>query len=196
MHTNTRTQGARTVSIADLRLTLKPTELGFTDTSELITQALPWIGQERAETAARFGLEMTQANYNLFVLGEVGSGRSTLLQQMMHSVAATRPVPPDLCYLHNFDTPEHPHAVHMAAGEGRKLRLHMAQLTKTLLAEIPKRLTAQDFKVESEHIEKPTNKKKTAPTPCWMRLLKRVVFRCFAKAGIWCSPCAMKKVCP
>ena len=154
MHTDTQTQGARTVSTADLRLTLNPTELGFTDTSELVTQALPWIGQARAETAARFGLEMTQANYNLFVLGEVGSGRSTLLRQMMHSVAATRPVPPDLCYLHNFDTPEHPHAVHMAAGEGRKLRLHMAQLTKTLLAEIPKRLTAQDFKVESEHIEK------------------------------------------
>lgn len=154
MHTKTRPHGAQAVSAADLRLTLNPQELGFADTSELVTQALPWIGQERAETAARFGLEMTQANYNLFVLGEIGSGRSTLLQQMMRSVATTRPVPPDLCYLHNFDTPEHPHAVHISAGEGRKLRLHMAQLTKTLLAEIPKRLTAQDFKVESEHIEK------------------------------------------
>ena len=154
MHTKTRPHGAQAVSAADLRLTLNPQELGFADTSELVTQALPWIGQERAETAARFGLEMTQANYNLFVLGEIGSGRSTLLQQMMRSVATTRPVPPDLCYLHNFDTPEHPHAIHISAGEGRKLRLHMAQLTKTLLAEIPKRLTAQDFKVESEHIEK------------------------------------------
>jgi predicted ATP-dependent protease len=154
MHTRTRPHGAQAVSAADLRLTLNPQELGFADTSELVTQALPWIGQERAETAARFGLEMTQANYNLFVLGEIGSGRSTLLQQMMRSVATTRPVPPDLCYLHNFDTPEHPHAIHISAGEGRKLRLHMAQLTKTLLAEIPKRLTAQDFKVESEHIEK------------------------------------------
>jgi len=154
MHTTDQPLGVQTISAANLRLTINPTELGFTDTSELVTQALPWIGQERAKTAARFGLEMTQANYNLFVLGEVGSGRSTLLRQMMHSVAATRSVPPDLCYLHNFDTPEHPHAVHIPAGEGRKLRLHMAQLTKTLLAEIPKRLTAQDFKVESEHIEK------------------------------------------
>ena len=154
MHTPSQPLGAQTVSAADLRLTIQPTELGFSDTSELVSYTLPWIGQERAETAARFGLEMTQANYNLFVLGEVGSGRSTLLRQMMHSVAATRAVSPDLCYLHNFDSPEHPHAVHMPAGEGRKLRVHMAQLTKTLLAEIPKRLTAQDFKVESEHIEK------------------------------------------
>jgi predicted ATP-dependent protease len=154
MHATSPPQGAKTLSAAELRLTIQPAELGFGNTSELVTQALPWIGQARAQTAARFGLEMTQANYNLFVLGEVGSGRSTLLQQMMHTVAASRPVPPDLCYLHNFETPEHPHAVHIPSGEGRKLRLHMAQLTKTLLAEIPKRLTAQDFKVESEHIEK------------------------------------------
>ena len=97
MHTTSQPLGAQTVSAADLRLTIHPTELGFSDTSELVSHALPWIGQERAETAARFGLEMTQANYNLFVLGEVGSGRSTLLRQMMHSVAATRAVPPDLC---------------------------------------------------------------------------------------------------
>jgi len=146
--------GVTHVPPSALRLTINPNELGFGSTAELVAQPLPWIGQERAETAARFGLEMAQANYNLFVLGEVGSGRSTLLKQMMHSVATTRPVPPDLCYLQNFETPEQPHAVHIAAGEGRKLRLHMAQLTKTLLADIPKRLTAQDFKVESEHIEK------------------------------------------
>jgi len=152
--TPTTHHGAAAVASTDLRLTIRPTDLDFNDTSELVSQPLPWIGQERAETAARFGLEMMQANYNLFVLGEVGSGRSTLLHQMMQSVAANKPVPPDLCYLHNFETPEHPHALHIPAGEGRKLRLHMAQLTKTLLTDIPKRLTAQDFKVESEHIEK------------------------------------------
>ena len=145
---------ATPVAASDLRLTIRPSDLDFSNTLELVTQPLPWIGQERAQTAARFGLEMTQANYNLFVLGEVGSGRSTLLQQMMQSVAANRPVPPDLCYLHNFDAPERPLALHIPAGEGRKLRAHMAQLTKTLLSDIPKRLTAQDFKVESEHIEK------------------------------------------
>jgi len=154
MNTTSQPFGAHTLAAADLRLTIDPAELGFDNTAELVSHALPWIGQARAETAARFGLEMTQPNYNLFVLGEVGSGRSTLLRHMMHTVAATRPVPPDLCYLHNFDTPEHPHAVHLPAGEGRTLRAHMVQLTKTLLAEIPKRLTAQDFKAESEHIEK------------------------------------------
>ena len=139
---------------ADLRLTIDPGALGFTDTSELLDQPLPWIGQERAQIAARFGLEMDQPDYNLFVLGEVGSGRSTLLRQSMQTAAASRVVPPDLCYLNNFDTPERPRALRLSAGQGRLLRQLMAQLTKTLQAEIPKRLAGQDFKTESERIEK------------------------------------------
>ena len=43
---------------ADLRLHIAPETLGFADTSGLADQPLPWIGQERAEQAARFGLQM------------------------------------------------------------------------------------------------------------------------------------------
>ncbi|MBE0475176.1 Lon protease family protein [Rhodoferax sp.] len=139
---------------ADLALSIAPEALGFADTSELLQQPLPWIGQARAETAARFGLTMEQPDYNLFVLGEVGSGRSTLLQQLMREVAATKAVPPDLCYLHNFDAPERPRALRMPPGQGKLLRQHMAQLSKTLQKEIPQRLDGPDFKAESEHLEK------------------------------------------
>jgi predicted ATP-dependent protease len=139
---------------AELRLVVDAKALGFADTSELLGQPLPWIGQERAEQAARFGLQMDAPDYNLFVLGEVGSGRSTLLAQMMHEVAAGRPVPPDLCYLHNFDTPEHPRALRMPPGQGRQLRTLMQQLVKTLQAEIPRRLDGADFRAEGEHLQK------------------------------------------
>jgi AAA domain len=84
------------VSSADLRLSVDVAALGFSDTSDLLQQPLPWIGQERAEQAARFGLQMAQPDYNLLVLGEVGSGRSSLMHQMMCREAAQRPVPPDL----------------------------------------------------------------------------------------------------
>ncbi len=136
----------------DLRLCVDAPSLGFADTSELQHLPLSWIGQARAEQAARFGMEMAQPDYNLFVLGEVGSGRTTLLGQMMHSQAATRPVPPDLCYLHNFEEAEHPCALRMPAGQGRQLRQCMAQLAKRLQAEIPKRLAQDDFKAESQRI--------------------------------------------
>src|SRR3989337_3297862 len=87
---------------ADLRLTIDTDTLGHSDTSELLEYPLPWIGQERAEQAARFGLGMDQPDYNLFVLGEVGSGRSSLLRHAMQA-AASNPLggaPPG--FLHNF----------------------------------------------------------------------------------------------
>ena len=142
------------LTVAELRLTIDPEALGFTDTSELLAQALPWIGQERAEIAANFGLGMDQADYNLFVLGEVGSGRSSLLKQAMQAAALKQGTPPDLIYLHNFDAPEHPRALRLPAGQGRLLRQCMALMMKALLTEIPQHLAGPDFKVESERIAK------------------------------------------
>lgn len=138
----------------DLRLVVDPNELGFHDTSELVEHPLPWIGQERAESAAFFGLGMNQADYNLFVLGAVGSGRSSLLKQAMDKVAARRMTPPDLCYLHNFETPEHPRALRLPAGDGRTFMQGMDGMTKTLLRAIPHQLDGAEFKVESERITK------------------------------------------
>ena len=142
------------LSPADLRLSIAADALGYSDTSELLEYPLPWIGQERAEQAARFGLGMDQPDYNLFVLGEVGSGRSSLLRHAMQAAAANRLAPPDLCYLHNFDAPERPRALRLPAGQGRLLRQLLARMTKSLQTEIQQRLDSQDFKVESERIEK------------------------------------------
>jgi len=142
-----------TVPASELRLNIDPAGLGFADTAELLSLPLPWIGQERAEQAARFGLQMAQPDYHLFVLGEVGSGRSSLLHQMMCREAARRPVPPDLCYLHNHEAPERPRALRLPAGEGRLLRQLMADFARTLQTEIPKRLLAPDVRAESERIE-------------------------------------------
>ena len=138
----------------DLRIKIDSDSLGFSDTSELVPLPLSWIGQERAEVATRFGLAMTQPDYHLFVLGEVGSGRSSLLQQAIITTAAGRSTPPDLCYLYNFVTPEKPLALHLPAGQGRLLRQSLMQMTKSLPTEITQCLSGQDFKIKSDRIEK------------------------------------------
>ena len=141
-----------TLSPAELRLTIDPESLGLADTRELVNEPLPWIGQARAEAAARFGLQMDQPDYHLFVLGEVGSGRRSLLQQMMQDEAGKRPTPPDLCYLFNVDAPEHPIALRLPAGEGRLLRRLMTELARRLQADIPRRLVAQDVQAERDRL--------------------------------------------
>ncbi len=138
----------------ELRLTIQSDALGFADTAELLQHPLPWIGQERAERAAWFGLSMEQPDYNLFVLGEVGSGRSSLLKQAMKRAAESKKPSSDLCYVHNFDAPERPCALSLPAGQGRVLRQAMVAFGKVVQSEISQRMNGPDFKVEAERIEK------------------------------------------
>ena len=63
-------------------------------------------------------------------------------------------MPPDLCYLHNFDAPERPLRIAPAGRAGAAAAAVLAQAAKTLQAEIPPRLDGQDYKTESERIEK------------------------------------------
>ena len=136
-----------------LRLTIAPATLGFTSTAELQDLPLPWIGQERAHAAALFGLNLQQPDYHLFVLGEVGSGRTSLLRQAMLAAASQRPVPPDLCYLHQFDTPDRPQALRLPAGQGRRLRLGMADLARRLPGDVATALASPVFRAEAQRIE-------------------------------------------
>ena len=142
-----------TLTPAQLRLQIDPATLGFVHTGELKDLPLPWIGQERAAAAARFGLGMAQPDYHLFVLGELGSGRTSLLTQAMHEAAALRPVPPDLCYLHHFEKPERPHALRLPAGLGKLLREGMDQALQTLQSDIPKRLQEADYRTNSAEVD-------------------------------------------
>jgi predicted ATP-dependent protease len=145
---------ARILSATELTVALDPAELGFTDTSQLLDQSCGWIGQQRAEKAARFGLALEQPGYNLFVLGEVGSGRSSLLFQAMQEVAACRPTAPDLIYLYNFEQPERPVALRLEAGKGSVLRSALETFSVNITREIPHKLDEEGFRLDIERLKK------------------------------------------
>lgn len=138
----------------ELTLQIDPASLGFADTSELTDSSPIWIGQERAEAAARFGLSINQADYNLFVLGEVGSGRSSLLYRAMQEAAALRPAAPDLVYLFNFQQSEKPIALRLQPGQGSVLRQKLESFTREITAEIPRKLDEEGFHIDCNRARK------------------------------------------
>jgi hypothetical protein len=83
------------------------------------------LGQGRAEEALRFGLSMHHPGYHVFVLGEHGTGRHAVAFRLIEELAAKGTVPPDLCYLHNFDDPVRPRLLSLPAGRGTTLRTDM-----------------------------------------------------------------------
>lgn len=115
---------------------IDPGQLGFEDTGELepLTEI---IGQERAVEALEFGLNMRSPGFNLYVSGPVGTGKGTLVRQMVKRMAMAAPAPSDWCYVNNFQDPSRPTCLALPAGQGASFKREMAGFIDGLRRDIP-----------------------------------------------------------
>lgn len=143
-----------TLTSAELTVALDAGMLQFSDTAQLVDQDCGWIGQQRAEKAARFGLLLEQPGYNLFVLGGPGSGRSSLLFRAMQEAAARSAAAPDLVYLNNFEQPERPHALRLKTGQGAALRAALEHFSANVAHDIPHQLHEEGYRLDCERLKK------------------------------------------
>src|SRR5262245_17244224 len=99
-----------------LRWTCPIAWLPFSDTQE-VEPLTGIVSQKEALKALRFGLEMSRPGQNVFVRGLSGSGRLTLVCQLMEEMRPPCPPTPDRCYVHNFSEPEVPRLISLPRGE-------------------------------------------------------------------------------
>ncbi|KAF1085314.1 hypothetical protein SPSYN_01450 [Sporotomaculum syntrophicum] len=106
------------------------------------------IGQERGVKAMEFGLHTQKPGYNIFVSGMVGTGKLTYAKQVVRKLAKNQPVPPDWCYVNNFEDSSQPIAISLPAGTGNEFRQEMKELLENLRNEIPKVFSSEDYERE------------------------------------------------
>lgn len=90
------------------------------------------IGQERAVRSMAFGLEVKSKGYNIFVLGEPGSGRTTYTLEKLREKAKGQKAPDDWIYVYNFDIPNEPLAISLPAGKAKELATAVEELVEEL----------------------------------------------------------------
>ena len=95
------------------------------------------IGQDRALMAIKMGLELEHRGYNIFITGLVGTGRATTIKHLLEQLEKKGPIPPDICYMHNFKNPNMPACIELVAGQGLKLRSEKDHLNHDLKEKIP-----------------------------------------------------------
>ena len=129
-----------------------PSLLAFRTTDELRDLGeLP--GQARAIEAARFGIGIKRPGYNLFALGEPGSGKHAMMREFVARSAASVPPPLDLCYVNNFADPQRPIALRLPAGLAVNLRADMEELVRDLRAAIPALFESEDYRNRRQVID-------------------------------------------
>jgi predicted ATP-dependent protease len=124
------------VPVSMLAPVIDPGQLGFEDTGELEPLS-EIIGQERAVEALEFGLNMKSPGFNLYVSGPAGTGKATLVRQMVKRMAQMAPASPDWCYVNNFQDPSRPTCLALPAGQGSSFKGEMASFIEGLQRDIP-----------------------------------------------------------
>ncbi|MDH4228096.1 MAG: AAA family ATPase [Deltaproteobacteria bacterium] len=139
---------------------LKAEDLAWScDTSSFTfktTEDLPdlrgFIGQSRAIRAIDFGLGVTNNGFNVYVLGDSGTGKTSTIKTILDEKAAKGRVPDDWCYVFNFDEPDRPNALRLAAGAGHVFASDMQKLLEGLKREIPKVFESKDYERHRDEI--------------------------------------------
>lgn len=134
-----------------LRRTCDASGFKFTTTADLppLDEVL---GQPRAVAALEFGVEMASQGFNLFALGQPGSGRTTLIRDYLERRAATSATPPDTCYVYNFGNPRSPAPLHLPAGRGRVFGRDIDALIAELKTAIPKAFEKDEYTSHRDRI--------------------------------------------
>lgn len=142
---------AAKLAIDDLYKCCEPDFFKFKTTSEILDLG-GLIGQERALKSIDFGLSMTNKGFNIFALGESGTGKGRAIRNVLAEKAAQEPVPNDWCYVYNFKDPDVPLAISVEPGRAAVFQKDMSDLIKSLTVEIPKAFESKEYEKQRNKI--------------------------------------------
>lgn len=125
-----------------------PAGLGFATTADLpVAEGLTL--QARAMDALRFGLGIRHRGYNLFVMGEPGSGRHELVLQELRRRSRDEAAGEDLCVARNFQDPYAPRWISLPAGSGASFVADM----RAWLGDLASALKSFEWELATQAIE-------------------------------------------
>ena len=137
--------------IASLKLNVDLTGIDFPEAPRLQSGIL---GQPRAQSALEFGIAMPNPGYNIFVMGENGLGRLSMIMNHLDALALTRPAPSSYVYVENFENKREPVALELPAEYGHVLCKDIETLLDDLLATFPAAFESPTYQQKKSAIER------------------------------------------
>jgi lon-related putative ATP-dependent protease len=138
-----------------------PAELPFALCSEL-EEAPGLIGQERAVEALNFAVRIRAKGYNVYALGASGTGRHSMVEDLLRHRAEQEPTPPDWCYVNDFDDPQRPRNLRLPAGSAAGFAAAMKRLVDELRAALPAAFERDEYRARREAVEQQFKQKSEA----------------------------------
>jgi lon-related putative ATP-dependent protease len=108
------------------------------------------IGQDRALRALKFGIEIKDPGFNVYVSGIPGTGKRTAIMSFLNSLSKEKPKASDWCYVNNFGNQYEPKAIRLPAGKGTEFSDDMGSLIQQVRRMLPKVFESEDYATRKE----------------------------------------------
>lgn len=111
------------------------------------------MAQERAVSALELGLGIKQRGFNIFVVGDSGTGRTSTVKHMLNERAKKEPTPDDIALLYNFSDRDRPISVHIPPSTGPRLKKTYENLVDKMLGGLEKALENELYLSHKQKIQ-------------------------------------------
>lgn len=117
------------------------------------------LGQERAVTALEFGVAMDRPGYNVYIMGETGTGRSSYVQDYLTNIAADQSTPSDWVYVNHFDNTKEPMAIELPSGLANSFKIDLEKFVDNLISTFPSVFEHPTYQHNKNQIDRAFNQK-------------------------------------
>lgn len=115
------------------------------------------LGQERAVEAIQFGVAMQRPGYNVFAMGDSGTGRSSYILNYLRSEAKRRSAPNEWAYVNNFTESHRPKALEFSPGMANIFESDIRTLIDGLMGTFPAAFENPTYQQQKSMIDRAFN---------------------------------------
>src|SRR4030042_5515759 len=151
------------LSLTDYRAVYPPGQVECT-TTEALQPTEEIIGQERAQKALHFGLEIQERGFNVYVAGMPGTGKRTAVKKFLEELAKTKPKSDDWVYVNNFANPYEPLAIRLPAGMSTPFKKDMATFIEEIRRALPRAFESEDYAAKRTEVVGKLDKERQGTT--------------------------------
>jgi predicted ATP-dependent protease len=112
------------------------------------------LGQERAHSALNFGLAMQTPGYNIYVMGELGTGRLSMITNLLTPASHKQEIPPSYGYVENFENTREPVAIELPADQTYTFCKDLNHLIDNLIAIFPSVFESASYQQKKTALER------------------------------------------
>lgn len=135
-------------------LTIDTSNIPSFETTKDITAYTRIINQKTAQNSIDLGLKLNKKEYNIFISGESGTGKTSYIINKIKDFAKTQEAPLDWCYVYNFEDETNPIALCLPTGKAHSFKRDMSKLVKSLIKNVPIYFSADSYEVEKNKLLK------------------------------------------